>query len=121
MRISDLGFFFALEIKNCTLAELIEAVTSPAPTHQTLFVFLLTYRSICKPHELVDHIINRFEDCKDDPKASVIRLRCINFFRTWIDKNWFDFSKVRASNLLSSQLCSLNWSLVGSGRVEAED
>src|SRR5690606_16067138 len=73
------------ELKNCTLPELIEAVTSPAPSHRTLFVLLLTYRSICKPLELIENLISRFENCSADASASVIRLRVVNVIRTWID------------------------------------
>ncbi len=82
-----------MEIKACTLVELIEIVTAPAPAHLTLYILLLTYRSICKPEELLTNIFQRFDSCGNDPNASVIRLRCINVIRTWIDKHWFDFSK----------------------------
>lgn len=62
-----------VELKVCTLQELIAEVTGTAPAHQTLFEFLLTYRSIVKPLELVDLIIARFDQVATDPKASVIR------------------------------------------------
>eukprot|EP01124_Arcella_intermedia_P008956 TRINITY_DN15752_c0_g1_i3.p1 TRINITY_DN15752_c0_g1~~TRINITY_DN15752_c0_g1_i3.p1 ORF type:complete len:1500 (-),score=445.28 TRINITY_DN15752_c0_g1_i3:30-4529(-) len=76
-----------------TFNELIEKMTSPSTDQEEIFVFLLTYRSICTPTELFQAISARFLGTDQD----IIQLRCIIVFRNWVDNHWMDFEKDKES------------------------
>ncbi|XP_074642925.1 son of sevenless homolog 2-like [Tubulanus polymorphus] len=103
-------------IRGGTLLKLVQRLTYHNYA-DTNFVrtFLTTYRSFCKPHELLDLLIARFNipepplgDNKnlteeemsvrlDDLKrfrlaySKPIRFRVLNVFRQWVDKHFYDF------------------------------
>eukprot|EP01120_Amphizonella_sp_Union-15-10_P012325 TRINITY_DN5451_c0_g1_i1.p1 TRINITY_DN5451_c0_g1~~TRINITY_DN5451_c0_g1_i1.p1 ORF type:complete len:588 (-),score=114.16 TRINITY_DN5451_c0_g1_i1:46-1776(-) len=77
-------------IKYASLDKLISKLTWKGVEPTFLSEFLLTYRSFCTPLELIDGLIQRLDQFKDDP---VVPIRVFNVFRTWIDKHWYDFSK----------------------------
>eukprot|EP01130_Rhizamoeba_saxonica_P017236 TRINITY_DN8273_c0_g1_i1.p1 TRINITY_DN8273_c0_g1~~TRINITY_DN8273_c0_g1_i1.p1 ORF type:complete len:1053 (-),score=242.44 TRINITY_DN8273_c0_g1_i1:20-3178(-) len=79
-------------IKSATFGKLIEKLTRPDADTNLLQQFLLTYRSICTPQQLMEVLMHRVIDSNNE-EGKVIQIRCINVLKSWINKFWFDFQK----------------------------
>eukprot|EP01125_Pyxidicula_operculata_P006314 TRINITY_DN2192_c0_g1_i1.p1 TRINITY_DN2192_c0_g1~~TRINITY_DN2192_c0_g1_i1.p1 ORF type:complete len:969 (-),score=316.48 TRINITY_DN2192_c0_g1_i1:220-3126(-) len=76
--------------KGFTFHELIDKVLNSSISDGIQIEFLLTYRSICTSKELFNVIIEKF---KANDATDVIKLRCLNLVKLWVDKQWSDFQK----------------------------
>eukprot|EP01130_Rhizamoeba_saxonica_P000136 TRINITY_DN10149_c0_g1_i1.p1 TRINITY_DN10149_c0_g1~~TRINITY_DN10149_c0_g1_i1.p1 ORF type:complete len:1029 (+),score=234.80 TRINITY_DN10149_c0_g1_i1:25-3111(+) len=77
------------EIIQLSFSKLIEKITVAEAASSLIDQFLLTYRSICDAEELMGALIQRFTTTED----AVVRLRCINIWKTWLKQYAFDFIK----------------------------
>jgi len=92
-------------IKACTLEKLVENVTNPKSPDPTLLkTFLLTYRSITTPLNLLDLLKLRFlQPLPDGNEMSVqafinehqrpMQLRVLQLLKSWVSNHWYDFEQ----------------------------
>jgi hypothetical protein len=109
----DLVFFsknFQIVIKGGTIGKLVERLTFESTTDSDYVeTFLLTYRSMIPPSELLECLFQRYEhgmtDAEEEQsmshleaetmekKQKIIRLRVGNVLKRWVSEHFHDFSK----------------------------
>lgn len=94
-------------IRAATFTKLVERLTFHAyPDSELVDTFLLTYRSMASPTELLSALIRRYHvrrgtTAEDAERCHTIQSRVVNVLRTWIKNYWMDFDEPSVLALLN--------------------
>lgn len=91
------------QVTGGSLPALVERLTAHESTPDAMFVstFYLTFRLFCKPAQLAQILIDRFEYVVDAPHITgPVRLRVYNVLKGWLESHWRDETDREALSLI---------------------
>lgn len=91
------------QVTGGSLPALVERLTAHESTPDAMFVstFYLTFRLFCRPAQLAQTLVDRFEYVVDAPHmTSPVRLRVYNVFKGWLESHWRDETDREALDLI---------------------
>ncbi|KAJ3541223.1 hypothetical protein NM208_g4708 [Fusarium decemcellulare] len=78
------------EVTGGTLPGLVGHLTSRQSASEIMFpyAFFLTFRQFCKPRELAEQLVERFDSANDSSFAEDTQLRVCDGFKLWLEMYW---------------------------------
>jgi len=72
----------------------LEELIAPSSGVQLWTDFLLTYRSIFRPQDVLRYVLGKFSKSgvTDEDEERALQLRVLSFVKFWIEKFWSDFN-----------------------------